>query len=354
LNISTVIGARPQFVKAAVVSQALKNAGIIELIIHTGQHYDEKMSQIFWEELSIPEPHKNLEIGSYSHSLQTAKIMMALENEFAHTKPSAVMVYGDTNSTLAAALVASKMNIPLIHIEAGLRSFNREMPEEINRIVTDTLSSLLFCSSDEGVKQLRKEGITVNVFEVGDVMYDAFERFKGPAISSAELYKYGIAGNEKFALATIHRPSNTDNLNNLTQILGAFSELDYMVYWPVHPRNKINLERVVLPKNIRTLPPLSYIEMQSFLHKSAIVFTDSGGLQKEAYWARKPCVTLRNETEWSETTKNNWNILAGPVKENILKAVKKEIDMNSWKRLYGDGNSAERIAKKVKEFLVNG
>lgn len=349
--ILTVIGARPQFIKAAVVSKAFAESKIDEKIIHTGQHYDERMSQIFWSEMGIPKPFKNLQAGSGSHARQTGEMMVGIEDISIELKPDAIMVYGDTNSTIAAALVASKLHIPLVHIEAGLRSFNMKMPEEVNRIVTDRLSNFLFCSSAEGVTQLAKEGITENVFDVGDVMYDAQLIFTPLAKSTVQLTSILPFAPQPFVLATIHRPSNTDDPQNLASIVGAFESFNMPVLWPVHPRNKNMLANLHIPANLYTIDPLSYFEMQVAVESCARICTDSGGLQKEAYWAKKPCITLREETEWVETVHDNWNIITGPSLPNIQNAFAQTVNAQTWTPLYGDGRAAQKIASVIKNHI---
>lgn len=351
--ILTVIGARPQFVKAAVVSRSLAKIGIEEKIIHTGQHYDTNMSDVFWKDLSIPVPYVNLKIGSGSHAVQTANMMIALESEFTKLNPDAVLVYGDTNSTIAASLVAAKLHIKIIHVEAGLRSFNRSMPEEVNRIVTDQLSDLLFCSSESAARQLEKENITKGVNIVGDVMYDAQLLFTPLAESKVNIKKLLPFSEDKaFILATIHRPSNTDDPATLRELLSALGSVPYQVIWPVHPRIAKSIpERNSLSPNIHLMDPLSYFETQVLLKSCAKICTDSGGLQKEAYWAKKQCITLRKETEWVECMHHGWNILAGSSGQQIVEAVNSKVDMESWVELYGDGNAGEKIGFIINKFL---
>lgn len=345
--ILTLIGARPQFVKAAVVSKAFIEKNIPETIVHSGQHYDERMSQIFWEELGIPKPLYNLNIGSGSHAVQTAGMMTGLEqiiNEMKE-KPKAVLLYGDTNTTVAGSLVASKLHIPVIHIEAGLRSFNRTMPEEINRVVTDHLSDILFCPSEESVRQLATEGINKNVYNVGDVMYDSFLTFSAlakkinPVITEVDT-------TASFTLLTLHRPSNTDSREQLSKILTSLGELPVPIIWPVHPRNRGHIREITLPANITITEPFSYLQMLLVLEKCSTVITDSGGLQKEAYWAKKPCITLRDETEWTETLEGGWNRLSNPGDGNLLKAYTNS-PQQPWKPLYGEGRAAQKIAEIV-------
>jgi UDP-GlcNAc3NAcA epimerase len=353
--IVSVIGARPQFVKAAVVSKALKKYGINEKIVHTGQHYDERMSTVFWKELNLPNVHINLETGSGTQGIQTARIIEKLESFLLSLPvvPKAVLLYGDTNSTLAGSIVASKLQIPIIHVEAGLRSFNREMPEEINRIVTDHLSEILFCSSNEGINQLAKEGITKNVYDTGDVMYDAISIFSEVATKEIELERILPFAEPKFCVLTLHRPSNTDDQTNLTSILKAIGETEMPVLWPLHPRLKHKIAGLSIPSNIYVVEPLSYFEMLCALQNCFKVFTDSGGLQKEAYWMQRPCITLRNETEWVETEHNNWNILTGSNGDRIIDAFHQTVNAATWNPLYGDGTAAEKIAKTIRDHLYN-
>lgn len=351
-SVLTIIGARPQFVKAAVVSKALSEAGIDEQIVHTGQHYDHEMSTVFWEELGLPAPSVNLEVGSGSHGKQTGIMLQKLE-EFIFDlpeKPDALLVYGDTNSTLAGAIVASKLHIPVVHVEAGLRSFNREMPEEINRVLTDHASEILFCSSKQGVEQLSKEGITRNVHNVGDVMYDALLTFSDIADKKFKLQDIISFEADTYYLTTIHRPSNTDNDKNLNSIIGAFGKLEKPVVWPVHPRNKKKLAELDIPENLHLIEPVSYFKMMVLLKNCTKVITDSGGLQKEAYWMKKPCITVREETEWVETLEGGWNILTGPIQKNIILSVQKS-PTQSWRSLYGDGKAAAKIASILKSYI---
>lgn len=347
--ILTIVGARPQFVKAAVVSKALHDAKIEEKIVHTGQHYDHNMSTVFWEELEIPAPSVNLNIGSGNHGSQTGQMLQQIEAYILNSeiKPEALLVYGDTNSTLAGALVASKLHIPVVHIEAGLRSFNKTMPEEINRIATDHISDLLFCSSKTGTDQLAKEGITTGVFNSGDVMYDAVIIFSKIAETKVKLSDLTKFQTDEFVLATIHRPSNTDDIDNLTNILEALGDLDHPVIWPVHPRNKKRLASLKCPENLHLMDPVSYLEMMTLLKHCKLVLTDSGGLQKEAYWLKKQCITLRNETEWVETLDGGWNTLVGPEKAKIITAYSSS-PSTEWASLYGNGKASQKIAQEIK------
>lgn len=354
--IVTIIGARPQFIKAAVVSKALIESGIEEKIIHTGQHYDEKMSNVFWEELGIPPYEINLKVGSKKHGAQTAEMIQKIETYFEanRKKIKGVLLYGDTNSTLAGSIVASKMRpFKIIHIEAGLRSFNRDMPEEINRIVTDHLSDILFCSSQSSVDQLKKEGIKGDIYDVGDVMYDAVNIFSPIAEKKVAIEQLLPFKEEKFALVTIHRPSNTDHPTNLKKIITTLDSLEIPCLWPVHPRNNAKLTGLQLPSNLHTIPPVSYFEMLKLLSNCNLVLTDSGGLQKEAYWKKKQCITLREETEWIETIRENWNTIVGPNPDKIKKALFNPPIASTWVPLYGKGDAATRIAKQLKASLYN-
>lgn len=352
MNLLTVVGARPQFIKASVVSRAFHDANIKEVIVHTGQHYDLDMSEIFWTELDLPIPSVNLEVGSASHGLQTARIMERLESYLFDQPsfPDGLVLYGDTNSTIAGALVASKLHIPVIHIEAGLRSFNRKMPEEINRILTDHCSDLLFCSSETGSVQLQKEGISKGVFVSGDVMYDAQRTFQEIALKKMERSELIPDVEGDYILATIHRPANTDDPERLEAIFKALGELDLPVVWPVHPRNQKQLAKHTLPANLITLKPVSYFGMIVLLKHCKKVMTDSGGLQKEAYWMQKQCITLRDETEWVETLEGGWNRLAGASTDEIITAYRSEPE-SIWQPLYGDGHAADFIAQRLMNEL---
>jgi len=351
--ILTIVGARPQFVKAAVVSKALSEIGLNERIIHTGQHYDHQMSAIFWEELNIPLPVANLGVGSGNHGEQTGKMLQKLEAIILNQpeKPIALLVYGDTNSTLAGAIVASKLHIPIIHVEAGLRSYNKKMPEEINRIMTDHVSHILFCSSEKGIKQLAEENITKGVYNVGDVMYDALLTFSDIAKKKFSLSDITSLANGKFMLTTLHRPSNTENLVNLNNILEAFSKIDSPVFWPVHPRIKARIQNFDLPPNLILSNPVSYFEMLVLLSNCNKVITDSGGLQKESYWMKKQCITIRDETEWTETLIGGWNSLVGANTARIVDQISLK-PKNEWKNLYGNGNAAKQIASVIKQNFI--
>ena len=318
MRILTLVGARPQFIKASMVSRAFLASGIEEILIHSGQHYDKRVSQIFFDELGIPKPYINLHVGSASHAVQTAEIMSRLDDELSRIDSiDSLLVYGDTNTTLAGALVAVKRGIPVAHIEAGLRSFNRTMPEELNRIITDKVSSLLFCPTETAIQNLSKEGITDGVFFSGDVMYDATLHFLSIAEAKiAQPYKSG-----EYYLSTIHRASNTDNMKNLVAILDGFSKLELPVVFPVHPRTKPRLETIKIPENVILREPASYLQILQLVRHARAVMTDSGGLQKEAYWLKTPCITLREETEWIETLFGGWNQLVGADSDLLVESV---------------------------------
>ena len=369
MELITVIGARPQFIKAAVVSRALTiyNQGvnrsslkINEKIVHTGQHYDINMSQIFFKELEIPEPEYNLDIGSGSHGEMTGAMIQKIEEVLLKEKPDCVLVYGDTNSTLSGALSAVKLHIPVAHVEAGLRSYNRRMPEEINRLVTDHISDILFCPTEQAIVNLRAEGIVSEekqdgplhkidnrhrkVVLVGDVMLDSV--FYHRQFSLKPEFELP----EKFILATLHRAENTDNLDRLKKIFKAFEKLSGRTYiiLPLHPRTKKTITGLISHSSIsklRIVEPVSYREMIYLLEKCSLVMTDSGGLQKEAFFFKKPCVTLRDETEWTELVTLGYNSIAGSDTKKILDAVhimlNKKID--STVNLYGKGDAGKRI-----------
>jgi len=341
MKIATIIGARPQFIKSATISRIFRNYNDInEIIIHTGQHYDENMSEIFFNELKIPKPNYNLEVGSESHGKQTAMMLEKIEAILLKEKPDWVLVYGDTNSTIAGALAATKLHIKIAHVEAGLRSFNRKMPEEINRIATDHISDILFVPTQNAMNLLANEGIVERAVLVGDVMYDAILYNQKLA---DEKYKLSdITNLNNFYLGTIHRPSNTDNLVRLQNIFSAFSELDLPIILPLHPRTQKIIKKIKYSKNVKIIEPVSYLKMIVLLKNCKKVLTDSGGLQKEAYYLHKPCITMRDETEWIETLENNWNFIVGADKDLILEKVKNK-EFGKQKDYFGDGKAAEKI-----------
>lgn len=352
MKIATVLGARPQFIKAAPVSRAFQTYGtdhpdrpVRELIIHTGQHYDDEMSAVFFREMSIPEPHFHLGVASGSHGQQTGQMLQRIEDVLLHEKPDVVLVYGDTNSTLAGALAAAKLNIPLAHVEAGLRSFNRLMPEEINRVVVDHVSSLLLCPSHVAIEHLRTEGITAGVHLVGDVMADALSLFSAMADSGSDIHKRLRLVKGAYLLATVHRAENTNDPERLAGILSAFGQVDEPIVLPLHPRTKkvIDSLGLAVPKQVRVIKPVGYLDMIALEKSSRMILTDSGGIQKEAYWLGVPCVTLRDETEWVETIESGWNQLVGAEADKIVRAIRSFARPESRPGLYGDGRAAERI-----------
>ena len=338
-RVVTIIGARPQFIKASTLSREIKNHDVFEeIVIHTGQHFDKNMSDIFFDELKISKPKYIFDIHSCSHGKMTGQMLIAIEEVFLNEKPDLVLVYGDTNSTLAGAIAASKLNIPLAHVEAGLRSFNRKMPEEINRLLTDHLSKFLFCPTKQAMKNLKIEGITNGVYYTGDIMYDATIFAKDYINKNFKKLnnKFKIRKNE-FGLMTIHRQESVNNkikFSKLFDYADKFSKKNNIkILFPVHPRTKALIKEYKLKPNFSFLDPLSYFEIQYLLSNAFVVLTDSGGLQKEAYFHKVPCVTFRSETEWVETIKNGWNRLWT---ENHYKSRKKIFD-------YGNGNGAKNI-----------
>lgn len=360
MKIVTVVGARPQFIKAAAVSRVLREKHE-EILVHTGQHYDNNMSDIFFEELHIPKPEVNLGVGSGTHAKQTAEMMIGIEAVLLKENPDYLMVYGDTNSTLAGAVSAAKIHIPIIHVEAGLRSYNMRMPEEQNRILTDRISTLLLCPTEAAVENLKKEAITAGVHNVGDVMCDAVlyysrlleEHPKEYYFSHLEGIYNQINVKENWYLATIHRAENTDSIEKIREILNAFEQLDAPVIFPVHPRTKglvTQLHEQNQYQNILFVQPMGYLDMLYFVKHAKKAITDSGGLQKETYILDTPCVTVRDQTEWVETLIGNHNILAKPVSADILdKVTGTVIDMKSKKNYYGTGDAARKICELIGE-----
>lgn len=352
MKVLTVVGARPQFIKAAPVTAALQAAGHKEYMIHTGQHYDHTMSQIFFDELGISQPEINLGIGSGSHGWQTGQMLARLEEHIYTQKPEWVLVYGDTNSTLAGALAAVKLHVPIAHVESGLRSFNRSMPEEHNRVLTDHCADILFCPTQTAVNNLTYEGITDGVHLVGDTMYDAVLSFMNIAEQrSVILQSLRLAPNQ-YLLATVHRPYNTDDPDHLREILSAFASCGEPVIFPVHPRTRVRMADAGLLadfKNARHLhfvEPLGYLDMLTLEKNARMILTDSGGIQKEAYFFGVPCITLRPETEWVETVESGWNQVVGTDKTRILAAIESQRQPSGdLRQLFGDGKSAQRIVQ---------
>jgi UDP-GlcNAc3NAcA epimerase len=364
MKICTIIGARPQFIKAAALSAKfaeLRAQGhdIEEIIIHTGQHYDAEMSKIFFTELKIPKEKYNLKVGSASHALQTAKMLEGIEEKLLIEKPDCVLIYGDTNSTLAGALVASKLKISVVHVEAGMRSFNRDMPEEINRIVADHIASINFCSSKTSVRNLENEGLKKSSKLVGDLMFDTALIFaeKSENIGRNLMKKLDLK-NKKFILMTCHRAENTDAPKRLREIISAANEISrkIKIIFPIHPRTRKILceHRITISKNIATLAPLSYLETIALEKNSLMILTDSGGMQKEAFFLKTPCVTMRDETEWTETAEAGMNVITGADKKKILSAFAKFAKNTPSSKIpapYGNGHAADKIAKLLLNFV---
>jgi UDP-GlcNAc3NAcA epimerase len=349
MKIVTVVGARPQFIKAATISRLLlHDPDVEEILVHTGQHYDPNMSDIFFKELNIPHPDFNLEVGSGSHAVQTGKMLEGIETILLEEKPDWTLVYGDTNSTLAGAVAATKLNIPLAHVEAGLRSFNRKMPEEINRIVTDRISDLLFAPTITAMINLEKEGLLAASCLTGDVMFDSTFFYKELILKNPDPYKINGLPQE-FLLATVHRAENTDNINNLKNLFKAFSESGHAIVLPIHPRTrKIIGKTIRIPENVHIINPVGYLQMLYLTMHAGKVLTDSGGLQKEAYFLGKQCITLRTETEWVETLHDNWNTITGTDPEKILEAIRSDAPSSSQNSSFGNGKAAEAIVEKLK------
>ncbi|WBY63652.1 MAG: UDP-2,3-diacetamido-2,3-dideoxy-D-glucuronate 2-epimerase [Thermocaproicibacter melissae] len=352
MKILTVVGARPQFIKASVVSRALSRVAD-EVIVHTGQHYDKNMSDVFFEELNIPKPAYNLGVGSGSHGKQTGEMLMKIEEVIFTEKPDIMLVYGDTNSTLAGALAASKLHLPVAHVEAGLRSYNMRMPEEQNRVLTDHISTWLFCPTQTAVDNLKKENITAGVDKTGDVMLDSVLHFLALARSNPKktaIYgQLGIAP-KQYRLATLHRAETTDGgLDAIVRIFDAFEQLPQPVVIPIHPRTRPLAEEAIKKRgyrNIQLIDPVGYLEMLLLTSGASQVLTDSGGLQKEAWFMEVPCVTLRSETEWVETLEGGWNVLAKLETDDIYrKATQTVPDPSAREKMpFGDGKASEHIA----------
>jgi len=358
IKVLSIVGARPQFVKAATISRVLQNKSEVEeIIVHTGQHYDDNMSHVFFDELEISEPQYNLGIGSASHGVQTGLMLKAIEKVLIKEKPDWVLVYGDTNSTLAGALGAVKLRIPIAHVEAGVRSFNREMPEEINRVLTDHAADVLFAPTAVAVDNLLKEGIPEKrIHHVGDVMYDAALIYGKKAEYTSRILEHLNIESKNYILATIHRAENTDNSLRLKAIFNGLMEVskEMSVVIPIHPRTKKALESIKLLSKVenilKIIPPVGYLDMIMLEKHSRLIATDSGGVQKEAFFYKVPCVTLRDETEWVELVELDWNYIQPP--ENALAVARKIrhilIPLRRHKtNLYGDGNTAYKIVETL-------
>lgn len=356
-KILTIVGARPQFVKAAALSRALKKFSLEEVLVHTGQHFDENMADIFFRQMEIPKPKYNLGINSLSHGAMTGRMLEEIEKILITERPSLVVVFGDTNSTLAGALAAGKLHIPVAHVEAGLRSFNMKMPEEINRILTDRISNYLFCPTETAVKNLRGEGFdnfNVKIENTGDVMYDVALYYSQISSEHSVIAKKLEEGNQPIILTTLHRQENTDNLPRLKSIVGSLNELaaEFNIVLPLHPRTKKILQKENISLSFNPVSPVGYFDMIELLKHCAFVITDSGGLQKEAFFFEKQCLVTRDETEWTELVNLGFNFLVGANKKHILQKAN-EIKNNKpefSQKPYGEGNAAERIAFILKEI----
>jgi UDP-GlcNAc3NAcA epimerase len=349
MRVITVIGARPQFVKAAAVSRHLRRRHE-EILIHTGQHYDDDMSGRFFRELDIPEPDVNLGVGSGSHGEQTAAMLVGLERVIDDRRPDLVLVYGDTNSTLAGALAAAKLDIRVAHIEAGLRSFVRGMPEEVNRVTADHLSALLFCPSQSAADNLAREGIHEGVHVVGDVMFDALQMPAIRAREASRIVEQLALCERHYTLATVHRAHNVDDAARLGRIAAALNRIDEPIVFPVHPRTRKALDAIGWrpSPHVRVLDPLGYVDMIRLARSARVILTDSGGLQKEAYWLGVPCVTLRDETEWTETVDAGWNVLSGDDPDRIVRLARTLVPPLHRPALYGDGCAAAHIVEHLR------
>ena len=350
MRFASIVGARPQFIKLAPVSKALRQEHE-EIIIHTGQHYDYNMSAQFFDELAIPNPDYHLGVGSGMHGAQTARMLEAIEQVLMKERPDWVVVYGDTNSTLAGALAAAKLHIPIAHIEAGLRSFNRTMPEEINRVVTDHLSDRLFCPTEAAQRNARNEGITQGVEVVGDVMYDILLQVQSKIDDHVRILlpKLGVTPQD-YLLVTVHRASNTDDPEAMHDIANVLNKLEIPIIFPIHPRTQACLAKyeITWKKHIRFIEPVGYIDMLALQSRAYRILTDSGGVQKEAFLLKVPCVTLREETEWVETLVGGWNVLAGTKSEAIVDAARLPKPLSApyvQQNPFGAGNAAVRIAR---------
>ncbi len=352
MRVVSIVGARPQFIKAATVSRALRAAGIDELIVHSGQHYDPNMSEIFFEELDLAPPVRYLGVGSDSNARQIGRMLPAMEETLTELTPDMVIVYGDTNTTLAGALAANTLHIPLAHVEAGLRSFNRGMPEELNRVLTDHCAEVLFCPTESSVANLQGEGLTMGVHLVGDVMYDELLRSLPRARELSRIHSRMALRPGDYCLATIHRAQSTDDPAVLAGLVEALMSLDVAVVLPLHPRTRERLCRQpallesLARSRVRLIEPIGYLDMLCLEEGARVILTDSGGVQKEAFFLKRPCVTLRAETEWPETVASGWNVLAGSDANLVRWAVRNPpMGSSTGEPLFGRGDAAVRIAR---------
>jgi UDP-GlcNAc3NAcA epimerase len=350
-KIITILGARPQFIKAAAVSSVFGNH-FDEILVHTGQHYDANMSDVFFDELGIPHPKYHLNVGSGSHGAMTGAMLAAIEDVLLVEKPDFVMVYGDTNSTVAGALAASKLLIPVIHVEAGLRSFNKAMPEEQNRILTDHISDLLFVPTQTAIDNLLREGIKKGVHNVGDVMYDGILHFSKIAQEKSRILASLEVTENGYLLCTIHRAENTNDIERLKGIVKGLNDSGEQIVLPLHPRTQkyLNDYQIELGANIRVIEPVGYLDMVRLEAGAKKIVTDSGGVQKEAFFLAKPCITMRDETEWVETVENGWNIIVGADATKIAEAIRFFEPNAERKAYFGNGTAAARMVELIKKF----
>jgi len=368
MKVVSIVGARPQFIKAVLVSRALRKRHQ-EILVHTGQHYDIELSKIFFDELGIPKPDYNLEVGSDTHARQTAKMMIAIEDTLVSEKPDLVLVYGDTNSTLAGALAAVKLHIPVAHVEAGPRMFDMNIPEEVNRVLTDHVSTLLFAPTQTAVDNLKREGISDGVYLTGDVMLDSFLYFSRIAERESKILEQLQLSKKEYMLATVHRARNTDNKENLRGIIEALLSTGERVVFPIHPRTQKILKELDLNLNLNPIsqsrsesqsysrsesqsnllisPPVGYLDSLMLVKNAKKVLTDSGGLQKEAYFSKVPCITLDEATGWPETVEDGWNLLVGSDRRKIVEAVRHFNPDGNQRKVFGDGKAAERIIQTL-------
>ncbi len=357
IKVVSIVGARPQFIKAALVSEALRRTrGIREIFVHTGQHYDFKMSEIFFQELALKKPDYYLGVGSGSHAVQTGKMMMALEPLLMKEHPDLVIVYGDTNSTLAAVIAASKLHLRIAHVEAGPRAHDFAIPEEVNRVVTDRLCDILLCPTKHSWENLEKEDLRARSFLTGDVMRDLLVKNKRRIDASRIVRTLGLAP-KKYILMTLHRPDNVDEITKIKSILRAINALPYKVVFPVHPRTAATLKRGVVPEryyaNILFTEPFGYVDFLKLQREAFFIITDSGGVQKEAYLFKTPCLTLRRKTEWVETVRTGWNTLCPPDARRILTSIKHFKTPSSHPPFFGSGNAAEKMVHIMKRKVAS-
>ena len=349
----SVVGNRPQYIKSAIVSRAVRTVAR-EVLLDTGQHYDRELAGVFFDELALPRPDIELGVGSDSHARQTAAMLTGIAAAVEQVRPQLVLVYGDTNSTLAGALAAAKLNVPIAHVEAGLRSFDRRMPEEVNRVLTDHLSNLLFCPTDTAVENLRHEGVVAGVVQTGDVMFDLAMATLTPEREEAVLARFDVRPGG-YVLATAHRPATTDEPRCLQAVLAALGASSETVIFPAHPRTAASIARHGLTElvaaNVRLSAPVGYLESLTLAKNARVVATDSGGLQKEAYFFAVPCVTMRDTSEWVETIASGWNVLVGTDREALTAALAHPPRGATHPDFYGSGDAGERVAAALGAYL---